>query len=113
MVNKRTASKEEIRIYDREWYANNKDYRERQVKLKAERRRKHAKFIWDYKAKCGCQHCGEKDPACLDFHHDVGDKESAISNVKTWGIKKLEEEISKCIVLCANCHRRLHYYGSG
>jgi hypothetical protein len=110
MVNKRTASKEEIRAYDRKWYANNEEYRKRQTKLKSKRRRRHAKFVWDYKAAKGCQKCPEKDPCCLDFHHVDGVKEGTISNRKTWSLKKLEAEMDKCKVFCANCHRKEHYY---
>lgn len=54
--------------------------------------------------------CGEKDVACLDFHH-LRDKEFNIANeIKNLSIDNLKKEIDKCIVLCANCHRKLHYY---
>jgi predicted HNH restriction endonuclease len=57
----------------------------------------------------GCLYCAEKDPCCLDFHHQSNDKKYSISNKladKTW--TALLEEIKKCIVVCANCHRKLH-----
>ena len=50
------------------------------------------------------------DVACLDFHH-LRDKEFNIANeIKNLSIDNLKKEIDKCIVLCANCHRKLHYY---
>lgn len=59
---------------------------------------------------CGCAICDEKDIACLDFHH-LRDKEFNIANeIKNLSIDNLKKEIDKCIVLCANCHRKLHYY---
>lgn len=55
----------------------------------------------------GCCVCGEKDPCCLDFHH-LRDKQFCISNATDRSISKIKEELEKCIVLCANCHRKLH-----
>jgi S-adenosylmethionine/arginine decarboxylase-like enzyme len=58
----------------------------------------------------GCKYCGEREPICLDFHHT--DKSTKISTVaalardRNWN--KAFEEAQKCILLCANCHRRLH-----
>ena len=62
------------------------------------------------KKSTGCVICQEKDPSCLDFHH-LGNKKYNISSMLTsLSIKEIEEEIQKCIILCANCHRKLHYY---
>lgn len=63
----------------------------------------------EYK-KGGCIICGEKELVCLDFHHlDSSEKDFDIG--KQFHIKqfsKIEEEIKKCVVLCANCHRKVH-----
>lgn len=61
---------------------------------------------------CGCQICGyNKCIGSLDFHHkDPQEKDLTISRaIRMWGTEKLTEEINKCMVLCANCHRELHY----
>jgi hypothetical protein len=43
----------------------------------------------------------------LDFHHtDPRAKEFKISQMRT--IPRLKAEIAKCIVICANCHRKGH-----
>lgn len=59
-----------------------------------------------------CEKCGENHIATLDFHHtDPSQKEFEIGVAK-WNKMakhKLLNEISKCIVLCSNCHRKLHY----
>jgi len=58
----------------------------------------------------GCVVCGEKDVGVLDFHHVRG-KTFAISNgvrSRTIKARQLEAELKKCVVLCANCHRRYH-----
>lgn len=43
----------------------------------------------------------------LDFHHP-GDKESGISKMKRRPKSEIAKEINRCVVLCANCHRRVH-----
>jgi len=58
-----------------------------------------------------CQQCRMSDTRCLEFHHvDESNKRFKISYLLTSGhsLAFLQDEISKCIVLCANCHRKLH-----
>jgi hypothetical protein len=58
-----------------------------------------------------CEIGGENHPACLDFHHiNPEEKEFPVERFKqhlSWS--KLKAEIAKYRVLCANCHRKLHY----
>ena len=58
-----------------------------------------------------CIMCGyEKSIYALDFHHiDPSTKSFNISgnHARTW--KRIEEEIKKCVLLCANCHRELYH----
>ena len=58
-----------------------------------------------------CMGCGRAVHARLfEFHHlDAGTKDFAISAdgiLRSW--QKIEAELSKCILLCANCHRETH-----
>lgn len=56
----------------------------------------------------GCVRCGEKDSACLDYHH-LRDKTFNVSTLcAKKNREKIYEEIEKCVVICANCHRKLH-----
>lgn len=75
------------------------------------RRRSHNKrrlLMQDWKIERGCAHCGEKHPAVLELHHeDPNVKEFHPSNATS--LKMFLEESEKCIVLCANCHRKEHY----
>lgn len=55
----------------------------------------------------GCVDCGEKDPVVLEFDHlNPSTKFKDVSKLLGKSLYKLEEEISKCEVVCANCHKR-------
>lgn len=59
----------------------------------------------------GCSVCGETEHITLDFHHvDPSQKSFRVSMGLSRGIstQRLEVEIAKCVVLCANCHRKFH-----
>jgi hypothetical protein len=58
-----------------------------------------------------CLHCGESHQACLEFHHVITDeKVNEICNMFTrYTEEEIMEEIKKCIIVCANCHRKIHW----
>lgn len=67
---------------------------------------------WEaYKSTLSCSKCNFAHPAALDFHHeDPTLKEHNIHRlVANKQFTKAHEEIKKCVVLCANCHRIYHY----
>lgn len=59
------------------------------------------------KVRLGCADCGYNEhPAALDFDHRPGtDKCFGIGAGNRRALADLLEEISKCDVVCANCHR--------
>lgn len=60
----------------------------------------------------GCAKCGESREYMLDFHHkDPSIKDDNIARITSNNNKmeNIQQEIDKCIVLCANCHREFHY----
>ena len=66
-------------------------------------------FIKSHKEQSGCTDCGIKNPIVLQFHHtDESTKSFSISRGIRKNISVIKEEISKCIVLCANCHILRH-----
>lgn len=71
-------------------------------------RDKNKRRVVDYLATHPCVRCGFSDPRALDFDHlnpaQKNRKVSAmVSGTPKW--ESLLEEIEKCQVLCANCHR--------
>jgi len=58
-----------------------------------------------------CVHCGfDKWDCSLDFHHlDPKKKDSTFANLRGWSRVRIEKEMKKCILLCSNCHRAVHY----
>lgn len=81
------------------------------------RRKEEVKnFVWDYLAANPCMEGGESDPRLLEFHHiDPSQKEYNVSELVNgrYSIERIQKEISKCQVLCANCHRRKTYEEKG
>jgi len=61
-----------------------------------------------------CKRCNNRDMpiCCYEFHHHKGCKEMEISKLisqkKPFDIVK--KELDKCVVVCANCHRLIHYF---
>ena len=81
----------------------------RNVKERKTAAREVAKqYVWDYLSTHPCIQCGESDPRVLEFHHR-GEKEKDIAYLVGggWSVGRIQEEIDKCDVLCANCHRKL------
>ena len=100
--------KDKQRASWRKYYYANKE------KVAVQRRRQIQKahdFVDRYKKK-GCEKCGIKHEAVIDFHHKDPSKKKG--NISIWskqgyGIDTLRKEIEKCNILCSNCHRILHW----
>jgi len=94
----------------REWYYSNPNHRKEIIAKNKRLQEKIRNFIDNYKSTRKCALCPENHPACLDFHHN-GDKEFNIGLAihSICSMDRLIKEIEKCTLLCANCHRKLHY----
>jgi hypothetical protein len=59
------------------------------------------------KLDAGCVDCGyDEDPVALDFDHVRGEKSFTIGKASTAvSLDRLLDEVDKCDVRCANCHR--------
>ena len=96
-------------VYDRRYYER---HREEVVARRLQARRELTEWFFALKTTFSCARCGEDDAACLDFHHrDPDEKSDALGRaiwMNGWSKARVLEEIGKCVVLCANCHRKFH-----
>jgi hypothetical protein len=102
-------TKEASAKYHREvWYPKNK---QRRIELNRAWRAKIKQEFSEYKSTLKCQLCPESESICLDFHHiDPTKKDRSVGEMFRYGpsMKQLMDEVDKCVVLCANCHRKVH-----
>lgn len=94
--------------WEKRYYENHEHYRDSHNTSRNKARAQNARKVFEYLANHPCINCGESDPIVLEFdHRDKNDKIESISNLvfhSSWKI--IKNEIEKCDVLCANCHRR-------
>ena len=97
------------KVYARKWYEGNRQ----EVIKRARKGRDRDRERWiAYKTKQRCSHCRKKHPAIIDFHHVIKEGKRSVNYLAVRkrnipeAIKEAEE---KCIPLCANCHRILHW----
>jgi hypothetical protein len=105
----REAHQEQMRAYRRKHYRLHKE--PYIARAKSQRAALRAWFRVLKKTK-RCERCPEWFWACLEFHHiDPKHKVFNLSRAIAagWSRKRILEEIAKCMVLCANCHRREHH----
>lgn len=87
-------------------------YREDLYEAQKKHRIRIRKNLFELLAKSKCIDCGEKDPIVLEFDHRDTEKKFKIvgkmlSGHYSW--KSVYNEIQKCDIRCANCHRRKTY----
>lgn len=67
------------------------------------------KYVRELKLSSGCMDCGGMFdvPEVLEFDHVGEDKDRAVAILVGRGISlaRLQAEIAKCEIVCANCHR--------
>lgn len=88
--------------------------REGRARRKGEHQRRLARNRAVYRAikrAMRCFFCPESEPCCIDFHHIRRSEKGrrAIPDSLINSIANLIAEISKCVAICANCHRKIHY----
>jgi hypothetical protein len=100
------------REHQRWRYANDPVFRQEQknrVHRNQKEQRKKLRSLINLK-RTPCVICHEHEFCCISFHHYKGKKKFHISTGVTMAvpIKTMLEELTKCICLCENCHRKIH-----
>jgi hypothetical protein len=93
-----------VRKYRQAHYQKN---RKKYIASAAARRKRVYAMVEEAK-KVPCADCGNiYPPWVMDFDHVQGNKVLNVSRLKNYcSIKAIQEEISKCEVVCSNCHRQ-------
>jgi len=93
--------------YGRAHYlANRQRYIDQAAIVKRKQLRQRTLYLIEYFKSHPCVDCGEDDPVVLEFDHlseklfDIG------REIHNRGWQSILDEIEKCEVVCANCHRR-------
>lgn len=81
------------------------DNREKLLSEQKERKRANQALVWKLK-EAPCVDCrGVFPPEAMDFDHVRGIKFKSISDLLHFTRERMLEEIEKCELVCANCHR--------
>ena len=101
------------REYAKQHYLTHLDrYKKKKVRDSRRYSQERARqFVTAYLAEHPCVDCQLANILVLEFDHVRGLKVANISEMACKGlsIKRIQAEISKCEVRCANCHRRRTY----
>lgn len=110
------ATSEQRKEWNKKYYQRTKHlHNEARYARRDKIRQESREWVREYKSTLKCVRCGFDHPAALDFHHiDSTTKSRDISGMITSGytIEQIKQEINKCEVLCANCHR-IEHFGMG
>lgn len=97
------------------WYPKNKEKHKKLVNRNNVKTKQERQQLVDKLKDVPCKDCGNKFPPCaMDFDHVRGTKliDVAAAVSRGWAEKRILEEIAKCEIVCANCHR-IRTYGAG
>lgn len=99
--------KECSRLYIRSHYnKRRKYYLEKALKRNKKVRNEIRNYLRQYLNIHSCADCGEADPIVLEFDH-LSDKMATISEMhRNYTLEQVKQEVKKCQIRCANCHRR-------
>lgn len=102
--------KEAQRLSAKKHYLKNSDaIKARANDFKKVARKRNREYVDNFLKEHPCIDCGESDIVVLEFDHIGTDKELELSLAvnQCWSLDKIKKEMKKCVVRCANCHRRI------
>lgn len=95
------------RVRINKWYSDNRDRRQNVANVANQLKKRNLVLMFGDK----CLDCDTPYPDYVyDFHHlDPSTKDVNPSKALTWSAERAKEELDKCVMLCANCHRIRHH----
>jgi hypothetical protein len=99
-----------LSLYCRDHYVKNAEaHNARRVEANRRYKIRNRAYVQEYFRTHACVDCGEADPMLLEFDHvDPAHKLAEVSKLSCGGrsLERLVQEIGRCVVRCAHCHRR-------
>jgi len=91
------------------WTNSRKKKQKHYQQVAKDRESRNTQRIREWKSEQGCILCGETFAQCLELHHlDPTTKEFDLAESRNKGWETFIVEADKCVILCANCHRKVH-----
>lgn len=95
-------------LYRKQHYLQNREkYLEKALRRNKKQGEVIAKYLFNILSKSQCIDCEKKDIIVLKFDH-IKNKQFGIAEMyqKRYSLAAIKKELRKCVVRCANCHRR-------
>jgi len=95
-----------MKSYDKERFATmERSERDRRNKRRISRRIQHIQLVIDYLSDKQCIDCGNANQIVLEFDHKYNKDYNVADMLGNYKWEVILEEILKCDIRCANCHR--------
>lgn len=95
--------------YRKNHYWANRDYwLKKSKRVNKNLLKRNRDYVYDYLLSHPCVDCGETNPIVLEFDHLCPrNKTASVFEFmrKFFAIGRIQEEIDKCAIRCANCHK--------
>jgi len=101
----REENKDKLDARRKEYYEKN---REKIIEKEKNRRNQLISLIDSLRTRCVL--CGDERRYVLQFHHKDPLRKRFYPSQAGHSKKRMLDEVSKCIVLCSNCHSEFHHY---
>ena len=90
------------------YWTNHEKFNERKRARVKNYRARNRRYVEQHILRNPCVDCGLLDPLVMEFDHISGKKIAEVSNLvrNAAPLSVIVAEIAKCVVRCANCHRR-------
>lgn len=109
MFRDKNKQKDYQKKYQSEWYIRNKNLVKQRAKVSNKRARdRNRAYVRNLKESTRCKDCNHKFHfSVMEFDHIGNDKNDCIARLANspCSLDSIKEEISKCELVCANCHR--------